>query len=50
MEWFPINHIPRALNVQEDELSKDVVELDEGVFIVHEFYDDQLLEEMNFLL
>lgn len=50
MEWFSINHIPRALNAQSDDLSKEALELDKSTFIVQEFYDDQLLEEMNFRL
>jgi hypothetical protein len=50
MEWLSINHIPIDLNAREDGLSKKVLDLNKGTFIVQESYDDQLLEEMNFQL
>jgi ribonuclease HI len=50
MEWFSISHIPISLNTQADELSKEALELDKGTFIVQEFYDGNLLEEMIFCL
>jgi ribonuclease HI len=49
-EWYSVSHIPKALNVQADKLSKEALELDKGAFIFQELYEDQLQEEMNFRL
>lgn len=50
LEWYSFNHICRELNVLADELSKEALSLEKGAFIYQEFFEDQLCEEMSFLL
>jgi hypothetical protein len=50
MEWISFNHILRELNEMVDKISKEVLSLEYGAFIVQEFVDNKFFEEMNFHL
>jgi hypothetical protein len=48
-EWSSYNHVYRELNKIADGLSKEVLELDPGSFIVQEYFDGMICDEKSFL-
>jgi len=49
-EWNSFSHIYREVNLEADELSKEVLTLDVGALISQEFFEGHLCEENSFFL
>jgi ribonuclease HI len=48
MEWFSCRHILRELNEVAYKLSKEALYLEVGTFIIQEYFENQMIKEMNF--
>jgi hypothetical protein len=50
LEWFSCSHILRELSEKAYGISKEALQLEDRAFIVKEYFDNQFIEETNFLL